>query len=101
MIYWMSPERVFYFIGASPVSTGKPGRFDHFETPTGVFEHTVGNPDFRSEGTRNKLGIRGYGRKGIRVYDFGWQNAVRGWGRGGTGVMRLQMHATDPDLLEV
>jgi hypothetical protein len=100
MIYWMSPDRTFHFIGASPVSTGKPGRFDHFVTPTGVFEHTIANPDFFSQGTRNEFGIRGYGRKGMRVYDFGWQTAERGWGGGGEAELRLQMHATDPDLLE-
>lgn len=101
MIYWMTPERMFKFIGASPVSTGKPGRFDYFTTPVGIFEHTTDNPDFRAEGTRNKHGIRGYGRKGLRVYDFGWQTAKRGWGSGGESTIRLQMHATDPDLLEI
>src|SRR5215472_13953761 len=100
MIYWMSPDHVFHFIGASPVSTGKPGKFEHFVTPTGVFEHTVDNPDYRAKGTRNHFGIRGYGVKGMRVYDFGWQKAERGWGRGGIGKLRLQMHATDPDLLD-
>ena len=100
MIYWMSTEREFYFIGASPVSTGKPGRFDHFTTPVGVFVHTIDNPDFRAEGTRNELGIRGYGRQGMRIFDFGWQQATKGWGKGGDGTMRLQMHATDPDILE-
>ena len=53
MIYWMSPDGIYHFIGASPVSTGKPGRFDHFVTPTGVFEHTIDNLDFLSQGTRN------------------------------------------------
>ena len=100
MIYWMSPDRVFHFIGASPVSTGKPGRFEHFITPTGVFEHTIANLDFLSKGTPNQFGIRGYGRKGMRVYDFGWQTAQKGWDGGGKGELRLQMHATDPDLLE-
>lgn len=99
-IYWIAPDGTFHFIGASPVSTGKPGSFDHFVTPTGVFEHTVANPDFRAEGTRNENGILGYGRKGMRVYDFGWQQAERGWGHGGEATMRLQMHATDPTLLE-
>ncbi len=98
-IYWVAPDGTFHFIGASPVSTGKPGRFDHFITPTGVFEHTTDNPDFHAEGTRNENGILGYGRKGMRVYDFGWQQAERGWGDGGEGTMRLQMHATDPDFL--
>jgi hypothetical protein len=100
MIYWRSPEGGLHFIGASPVATGKPGQFDHFETPLGVFDHTIENLDFRAEGTKNENGIRGYGRKGKRVYDFGWQKSIRGWGRGGEGTMRLQVHATDPDLLE-
>ena len=86
--------------GASPVSTGKPGRFEHFLTPTGVFEHTIDNSDFFAEGTRNEFGIRGYGRAGMRVYDFGWRTGDKGWGGGGEGTLRLQMHATDPDLLE-
>jgi hypothetical protein len=34
------------------------------------------------------------------VFDFGWQQAPRGWGSNGESAMRLQMHATDPDLLE-
>lgn len=100
MIYWMSADGQFHFIGASPVSTGLPGRFEHFKTPLGVFEHTPDNPDFRAEGTKNELGILGYGRKGMRIYDFGWQDGVRGWGKGGAGKLRLQMHATDPHVLE-
>jgi len=100
MIYWMSTDGEFHFIGASPVSTGKPGRFEHFLTPTGVFEHTIDSLDFFAEGTRNEFGIRGYGRVGMRVYDFGWRTAEKGWGGGGEGTLRLQMHATDPDLLE-
>jgi hypothetical protein len=99
LLYWMSPEREFHFIGASPVSTGKPGKFEHFVTPTGIFEHTIDNPDFRAEGTRNQFGIRGYGVKGMRVYDFGWQKAQKGWDGGGESDLRLQMHATDPDFL--
>ena len=62
------------------MSTGLPGRFDHFETPLGVFDHVVDDPDFRAEGTRNELGIRRYGRKGARIYDFGWVLARKGWG---------------------
>jgi len=56
MIYWMSADGKFHFIGASPVSSGKPGKFEHFITPTGVYEHTVQHPDYRAEGTRNKFG---------------------------------------------
>jgi len=100
LVYWLEPGAAPKLIGASPVSTGRTGRFDHFETPTGVFDHSVANPDFRAEGTKNEHGIRGYGAKGMRVFDLGWQQAERGWGNGGISTMRLQMHATDPDLLE-
>ena len=66
----------------------------------GVFAHSLDNPDFRAEGTLNSNGIRGYGAKGMRVFDFGWQRVPKGWGDGAVSEMRLQMHATDPDLLE-
>ena len=98
LLYWGSTERGWGLVGATPVSTGLPGRYEHFTTPLGVFDHSTANPDFRAEGTKNKLGFRGYGRKGMRIYDFGWVDAPRGWGKGEMGVMRLQMHATDPDL---
>lgn len=100
LVLWIDPGSAPRLIGASPVSTGRVGQFDHFETPIGVFGHSVEDGDFRAQGTKNELGIRGYGSKGMRVYDFGWQQAVRGWGRGGVSEMRLQMHATDPDRLE-
>jgi hypothetical protein len=100
LVYWGSSERGWAIVGAAPVSTGRPGRFEHFTTPLGVFEHSASNPDYRAEGTRNGLGIRGYGLKGSRVYDFGWVSAPKGWGDGATSVMRLQMHSTDPDVLE-
>jgi hypothetical protein len=100
-LLWRSADGEYVAIGASPVSTGRPGSFDHFETPLGVFAHTLDNLDFRAEGTRNENGIRGYGAKGMRVYDFGWQWVAKGWGDGAVSQMRLQMHATDPDLLEL
>lgn len=92
-------QRGWAWIGASPVSTGRVGSFDHFRTPIGVFAHGLDNPDFRAEGTFNSNGIRGYGERGMRVFDFGWVQAERGWGGGGFSTMRLQMHATDPDRL--
>ncbi len=95
-----TPERGWFWLGASPVSTGRVGSFDHFRTPVGVFSHSLDNPDFRSEGTYNQNHIRGYGERGMRVFDFGWTQAERGWGAGGQSTMRLQMHATDPDTLE-
>ena len=100
VLYWKGPDGRAHLVGASPVSTGLPGRFEYFESPLGVFDHSLANPDYRALGTRNELGIRGYGRKGMRVYDFGWVASRRGWGDGREGVLRLQMHSTDPDLLE-
>jgi hypothetical protein len=99
-VFWRSAAGEYAGIGASPVSTGRPGSFDHFETPLGAFPHTRDNLDFRAEGTRNGQGIRGYGVRGMRIYDLGWQWVPKGWGDGAVSQMRLQMHATDPDLLE-
>lgn len=100
MFIVQTPSGGWHWIGATAVSTGKTGSFEHFLTPLGVFAHTLENPDFRSVGTFNKNHIRGYGLRGRRVFDFGWQLAERGWGKGGTSKMRLQMHATDPRVLE-
>lgn len=100
LIVMHSDSDEWLLIGATAVSTGKVGTFDHFLTPLGVFPHTLDNPDFRAEGTLNENHIRGYGRRGMRVYDFGWQQAQRGWGTGAVSQMRLQMHATDPNVLE-
>ena len=94
------PDEPWQMIGASPVATGRPGEFDHFLTPLGVFEHTPDNMDFRAEGTMNQNNIRGYGKRDMRIYDFGWVDGERGWGKGGFSQMRFQMHATDPDRLE-
>jgi len=100
MIFWKSASGGFEFIGATAVSTGLPGKYEHFETPVGVYDHVLDNPDFRSEGTLNEFGIRGYGAKGRRIFDFGWVTAPKGWGDHSPGQMRLQLHATDPDVLE-
>jgi hypothetical protein len=94
------PREPWQMIGAAPVATGRPGEFDHFLTPLGVFEHTPSNMDFRAEGTMNDNGIRGYGNRDMRIYDLGWVDGERGWGKGGYSQMRFQMHATDPDRLE-
>ncbi|MEM5329531.1 L,D-transpeptidase [Paraburkholderia sp. JHI2823] len=94
------PDDPWLMIGASPVATGRPGEFDHFLTPLGVFEHSPQNMDFRAEGTMNQNNIRGYGRRDMRIYDLGWVDGERGWGKGGYSQMRFQMHATDPDRLE-
>ncbi|WP_174988721.1 hypothetical protein [Burkholderia lata] len=95
-----TPANAWMMIGASPVGTGLPGKYDHFLTPLGVFHHSPDTMDFRAEGTTNENGIRGYGRRDMRIYDFGWVDGERGWGKGGVSPMRFQMHATDPDRLE-
>lgn len=100
LLMWRSVEGDYQLAGASPVSTGRPGTYDHFQTPLGVFEHTPTHMDYRAEGTYNENGIRGYGVKGMRVFDLGWQRAPKGWGDHAVIQMRLQMHATDPDQLE-
>lgn len=99
MIFWLSAEGELEFIGSSPASSGMKGGFEYFETPLGVFDHSTANRDFRAEGTKNSKGLLGYGVKGMRVYDFGWVTARKTWAKG-TGMMRLQIHATDPDYLE-
>lgn len=100
LVFWGTVADGWSLVGASSISTGLPGKFEHFTTPLGVFDHSRENPDFRAEGTKNKFGIRGYGNKGGRIYDFGWVKAPRGWGDGHMGELRLQMHSTDADLLE-
>ena len=88
-------------VGAAHVSTGQARRKDYYLTPVGVFAHTDAILDFRAAGTRNEHHVRGLGLAGMRVWDFGWQWALKGWHTDGAGGdIRLQMHATDPDLLE-
>jgi hypothetical protein len=95
------PGAPWQVIGGSKVSTGQAGRHGYFITPVGVFLHTDGILDYRALGTFNENHIRGLGLKGMRVWDFGWQTAERGWGVDrDTAEIRLEMHATDPDYLE-
>jgi hypothetical protein len=87
-------------LGGSEVSTGEAGRRGYYVTPIGIFPHTDLILDWRAAGTFNSQHIRGLGRKGMRVWDFGWQEAARGWGTQDEGEIRLLMHATDPAYLE-
>ena len=88
-------------LGSAHVSTGQAKRKDYYVTPLGAFAHTDAILDFRAAGTRNEHHVRGLGTAGMRVWDFGWQWALKGWHTDGAGGdIRLQMHATDPDLLE-
>ena len=87
-------------IGSARVSTGQAGRKEYYFTPTGLFENKIENGNYRALGTKNENGIRGIGSKGMRVYDFGWQASNAGWGDHFAAQIRLEMHATDPDVLE-
>ncbi|MEO8714103.1 MAG: hypothetical protein ABI369_03725 [Acetobacteraceae bacterium] len=83
--------------GRTHVSTGRPNRYGYYITPTGVFTHDSSILDYRAPGTYNKNHVRGLGVKGMRVWDFGWQSAAKGWlDSGERGDIRLLMHATDP-----
>lgn len=88
-------------LGGGKVSTGNTGRKLYYITPTGVFFNSIQHIGYRALGTKNKNGIRGNGVKGMRVWDFGWQWAEKGWlPNREKGQIRLEMHATDPDYLE-
>lgn len=88
-------------IGSTKVSTGTTGRKYYYITPTGVFTNTADRLGYRALGTKNENGIRGNGIKGMRVWDFGWQWAEKGWlPSREKGQIRLEMHATDPVYLE-
>jgi len=94
------PNGPWRVIGGSRVSTGEAGRLGYFITPTGVFVHNGDILDYRALGTFNEYHIRGLGVKGMRVWDFGWQVAQKGWKpKGETGKIRLLLHATDPEYL--
>ena len=104
MVILAEPQGDWQVIGGSHVSTGQKGRFDHYVTPLGVFHLTDAILGYRAEGTLNENGIRGLGAKGMRVWDFGWHVAQKGWaeppGKPDRTPIRLMLHATDPDKLE-
>ena len=94
LIYWGSVAQGWSLVVAAPMSIGLHGKYEHFTTPLGVFDPSMLNPDFRAEGSTSKLGYRGYGRKGMRIYDFGWVDAPRGRVDGAKGVLRFQIDGT-------
>lgn len=96
----LTDGKTIEYIGSAKVSTGDLKRKEYFNTPIGLFENKREFGNYRAEGTKNENGIRGYGKKGMRVFDFGWQDSIASWGAHGPAKIRLQMHATDPDVLE-
>lgn len=94
-------DQTWRIIGSTRVSTGKKGRKDYYITPVGVFTNTANRLGYRALGTKNEHGIMGNGTHGMRVWDFGWQQGTKGWlANHEQGPMRLEMHATDPYILE-
>jgi hypothetical protein len=94
------PDAAWVVLGGTHVSTGQPNRHGYYITPTGVFLHDGSILDYRAQGTFNENHIRGLGVKGMRIWDFGWQWADKGWlHTGERGQIRLLMHATDPAYL--
>lgn len=88
-------------IGSTSVSTGTTGRQYYYITPTGVFPNSADRLGYRALGTKNENGIMGNGTTGMRVWDFGWQWAEKGWLPSRDKIqIRLEMHATDPVYLE-
>ncbi|WP_158744205.1 L,D-transpeptidase [Acidisphaera sp. L21] len=87
-------------LGSVHVSTGKPGRKEHFRTPVGVFVDNAGILGYRAQGTYNEFHIRGIGVKGMRVWDFGWQTTDDWRTPNAIMAVRMEMHATDPAVLE-
>lgn len=88
-------------LAAAPAATGQSGRRGYFLTPTGVYANDGSVLGYRALGTRNAQGIRGLGAQGMRVWDFGWVWATRGWAEDGSEApIRFLLHATDPDILE-
>lgn len=100
IVYFDREKGTAEFSNFAAISTGD-NRRGHFTTPTGWFENLVENGSYRAEGTKNSNGVRGYGRKGMRVWDMGWQEAQAGWKtQEDMRQIRFQMHATDPDSLQ-
>ncbi len=87
-------------LGSVHVSTGKPGRKEHFRTPVGVFIDDAGILGYRAQGTYNENHIRGIGLRGMRVWDFGWQTTDDWRTPHALMAVRMEMHATDPAVLE-
>lgn len=93
------PDGPWEILGSRVVSTGKPGRKEHFVTPVGVLLNDGSELGYRAQGTYNQNHIRGLGVKGMRVWDFGWQTSDDWRTPGATMQVRVEMHATDPAVL--
>jgi hypothetical protein len=95
----VTPDGHWQILGTSHVSTGKPGRKEHFKTPVGVLLNDGAELGYRAQGTYNQNHIRGLGVKGMRVWDFGWRTTDDWRYPKATIEIRVEMHATDPAIL--
>ena len=96
----MPGSKTLESLGSVHVSTGKPGRKEHFRTPVGVFINDTNILGYRAQGTYNENHIRGIGVRGMRVWDFGWQTTDDWRTPRALMAVRMEMHATDPSVLE-
>ena len=102
MLGFVTEDGSVLALGWDFISTGDPkhGRDYHY-TPCGIFLNSPNNFSYRAQGTKNERGWRGYGSKGKRIWDFGWQWSTKPIrGRDEPREIRLLMHATDPDYGE-
>lgn len=95
LAFYDSVKGKVILVGGDNISTGNPRRRGHFETPTGIFENKPANMSYRALGTKNSEGWRGFGVKGSRIWDLGWQRTVKN--RGEPMDIRFAIHGTDPD----
>jgi hypothetical protein len=100
-VVYSIPGKPWEALGSVHVSTGKPGRKEHFRTPVGLFVNDGSILGYRALGTFNEFHIRGIGLKGMRVWDFGWQTTDDWRTPGALMGVRMEMHATDPANLEL
>lgn len=100
--FFDSENKEIIEIGGDKISTGNPQRKgDYFFTPTGIFRNTVKTPNYRALGAKNEQGWRGLGKKGSRVWDFGWQRSYKIVNNIKIFIdIRILIHATDPDFGE-
>ena len=98
--YYDCVNKEIIVIGWDKVSTGNPVRKGYYITPIGIFKNSLANIGYRAEGTKNQNGWRGLGKKGSRVWDFGWQKTKYSPKSDDEIEIRLLMHATDPDFGE-
>jgi hypothetical protein len=103
LAYWNSEYQSFRISEKySSVSTGLIGRFNYYETPKGWFEQLPENAGWRSQGIPGeKYGLRGYGKKDLRIWDFGWQESSGYWNeKFQKRKIRLAMHSINKKVLE-